>query len=209
MTLPTRNRKLEEMQTIRSGWRKHVGIMPIMAVALVAVGGAAVFFMMPDSAPAPKPPAPIAAPPAPLAADPSDPQSQFVLALSYRNGDAVDDDGKKALRLATLAAAQGYAPAQTLAGMMYQNGEGVAADPDTAASYYLKAAEQDDPWAQSLLGGMYLGGTGVEQSNVHAYKWLTRAAGHGSAAAKSLLEIAQNTFTDEERQEGEAEAAQE
>jgi len=185
-------------------WRIDVEAKPLIAGMVVAVVGVALLFVQPGAAPVPTPtPTPKPFPPPPPT-DPSDPQSQFVLALQYRNGDGVQEDDARALRLAVRAAEQGYAPAQTLAGMMYQNGVGVAADPYTAASYFLKAAEQDDPWAESVLGGMYLSGEGEEQNNVLAYKWLTKAAGQGNAAARSLLEAAEDTFTDEEREQGEA-----
>lgn len=189
-----------------SVWKTNVTRGPMIAGSLAAAAAASLFFLAPNSTTVtPKPPIPAA--PAPVAGDPSDPQSQFVLALKYRNGDGVDKDDARALGLATRAASQGYAPALTLAGMMYQNGEGVAADPYIAAAYFLKAADQGDPWAQSTLGGMYLGGVGVEQDNVLAYKWLSRAAAQGNASARSLLEAAQDTFTEEERAEGEAKAA--
>ena len=189
-------------------WRRTEDInnrLGLLASALVVVGGAALFYYMKPGSTffAPNPVATLQS-----AADTGDTQAQYVLALRYRNGEGVDQDYAKALDLAKRAADQGYAPAQTLAGMMYQNGEGTSEDASTAASYYEKAAAQSDPWAQSLLGGMYLSGTGVEQNNVLAYKWLTKAAAQGNAAAKSLLDAAKDTFTDEERQEGETQAAQ-
>lgn len=189
-------------------WRRTEDLNDRLAllacVAVIVATGGFVYVMKPGSTLfAPNPVATLQA-----AAESGDADAQFALAVRYRNGDGVDQDYTKALDLAKRSADQGYASAQTLAGMMYQNGEGVAADASEAASYYQKAAEQNDPWAQSLLGGMYLSGEGVEQNNVLAYKWLTRAAAQGNAGAKSLLDAAKDTFTDDEKQQGEQQAAQ-
>jgi hypothetical protein len=176
----------------------------VACVGVVVATGAFVYVMKPGSTLfAPNPVATLQ-----TAAESGDADAQFALAVRYRNGDGVDQDYTKAMDLAKRSADQGNAQAQTLVGMMYQGGEGVAPDASEAASYYQKAAEQNDPWAQSLLGGMYLSGEGVEQNNVLAYKWLTRAAAQGNAAARSLLDAAKDTFTDDEKQQGEQQAAQ-
>ena len=48
--------------------------------------------------------------------------------MRYKKGQRVPQDCKEAVKLFTLAAEQGYAPAQTNLGLFYAQGKGVLAD---------------------------------------------------------------------------------
>ena len=68
--------------------------------------------------------------------------AQFHLGVMFDNGQGVAQDFAEAVRLYSLAAAQGHAYAQLSLGLMFENGEGVAQDTAEAIRWYRLAAEQ-------------------------------------------------------------------
>ena len=64
---------------------------------------------------------------------PSAAREQFILGYKYYNGDGVEKDFRKAIRLWELSAEQGYADAQHALGLSYYSGEGVNEDEAIAA----------------------------------------------------------------------------
>ena len=59
---------------------------------------------------------------------PSAAREQFILGYKYYNGDGVEKDFRKAIKLWELSAEQGYADAQHALGLSYYSGEGVNED---------------------------------------------------------------------------------
>jgi TPR repeat protein len=114
---------------------------------------------------------------------------QFVVGAcqSYGLGGVVQDYAE-AVRLYSLAAAQGNALAQYNLGLMFENGQGVAQDYAEAVRLYSLAAEQGLAGAQDNLGWMVQNGLGVAQDRAEAIRWYRLAAAQGNALAQANLE---------------------
>jgi TPR repeat protein len=63
------------------------------------------------------------------------------LGMMYEEGDGVDKDVEKAVKLYRFAADQGHAMAQGSLGWMYINGNGVEEDLDEAAKWYRRSEQ--------------------------------------------------------------------
>ena len=74
----------------------------------------------------------------------------FNLGIMYGNGQGVDKDKKRAVKLFTLATDQGHATAQYNLGIMYYNGRGVDQDDKRAVELFTLAADQGHVNALSL-----------------------------------------------------------
>jgi hypothetical protein len=61
--------------------------------------------------------------------------------MMYEDGDGVEKDPEKAVRLYRFAADQGHAMAQGNLGWMYVNGNGVEEDLDEAAKWYRRSEQ--------------------------------------------------------------------
>ena len=141
------------------------------------------------------------------------PVAQCNLGVMHRNGTGVAQDVREAVRLYTLAAAQGRTQAQHNLGIMYDTGTGVAQDPQEAVQLYALAAAQGFVDAQHNLyalaqeavrlytlaavqghaisqynlGNMYDTGTGVAQDLQAAVRLYSLAAAQGYANAQFNL----------------------
>ena len=80
-----------------------------------------------------------------------DAESQYQLALCYRNGEGVEQSNEEAAKWYRFAAEQGDSIAQYNLGNCYENGEGVEQSYEEAEKWYRKAAEQGDSDAQEAL----------------------------------------------------------
>jgi uncharacterized protein len=69
----------------------------------------------------------------------------------FENGEGVAQDYAEAVRLYSLAAAQGHAGAQANLGLMFENGQGVAQDRAEAIRWYRLAAAQGHARATAAL----------------------------------------------------------
>ena len=69
----------------------------------------------------------------------------------FEHGQGVAQDYAEAVRLYSLAAAQGHARAQFNLGNKFKNGRGVAQDRAEAIRWYRLAAAQGDAWAKATL----------------------------------------------------------
>ena len=77
---------------------------------------------------------------------------QYVVGVCYEEGcGGVAQDYAEAVRLYSLAAAQGHAYAQNNLGLMFENGEGVAQDRAEAIRWYRLAAAQGNAYATAAL----------------------------------------------------------
>jgi uncharacterized protein len=80
---------------------------------------------------------------------------QYVVRWCYKNGcGGFAQDYAEAVRLYSLAAAQGHANAQYSLGYMFEKGKGVAQDRAEAIRWYRLAAEQGDEEAQQRLDAL-------------------------------------------------------
>ena len=77
-------------------------------------------------------------------ADQGNADAQYVLAMMYRVGDGVPENGAEAVRWYRKAADQGLAPAQLGLGLMYANGEGVPQNDVEAYMWWNLAAAQGE-----------------------------------------------------------------
>jgi TPR repeat protein len=114
---------------------------------------------------------------------------QFVVGACYRNGcGGVAQDDAEAVRLYSLAAAQGHAYAQSDLGHMFETGQGVAQDYAEAVRLYSLAAAQGYAYAQTNLGLMFEDGYGVAQDRAEAIRWYRLAAAQGEVYARQRLD---------------------
>jgi hypothetical protein len=113
---------------------------------------------------------------------------QFVVGACYDFGcGGVAQEYAEAVRLYSLAAAQGHANAQFNLGYMFENGEGVAQDYAEALRLYSLAAAQGDADAQFNLGLMFENGEGAAQDYAEAVRLYSLAAAQGHADAQFNL----------------------
>jgi hypothetical protein len=113
---------------------------------------------------------------------------QFVVGLCYNNGyGGVAQDYAEAVRLYSLAAAQGHAVAQNNLGWMFNIGQGVAQDYAEAVRLYRLAAAQGNAIAQTNLGWMFNIGQGVAQDYAEAVRLYRLAAAQGHDYAQTNL----------------------
>jgi TPR repeat protein len=113
---------------------------------------------------------------------------QHVVGRCYRNGrGGVVKDYAEAVRLYSLAAAQGDARAQNNLGVMFYIGRGVAQDYAEAARLYRLSAAQGHASAQFNLGVMFSKGQGVAQDYAEAARLYRLSAAQGHAGAQNNL----------------------
>jgi hypothetical protein len=113
---------------------------------------------------------------------------QNVVGKCYDEGyGGVAQDDAEAVRLYSLAAAQGYAVAQNNLGIMFYLGQGVAQDYAEAARLFRLAAAQGLAHAQNSLGHMFRYGKCVAQDRAEAIRWYRLAAAQGHAGATAAL----------------------
>ncbi len=110
-------------------------------------------------------------------------------AKNLYKGEGVLADKKEALRLFSIAAVQGSAPAQNFLGTYYDKGDGVEKNITQALKWYRLAAEQGDPQAQCNLGITYDTGEGVSKNPIEAIKWYRLAAEQGMSDAQYNLGV--------------------
>ncbi len=121
-------------------------------------------------------------------ADEGDPKSLHDLAYLYENGLAgIEKNRQEAIRLYTLSAEAGYAPAQNYLGFCYYKGEGVPRDAAKSLFWIQKAAEQGDIKSYNNLGWLLLEGDGVVHDASKAAYWFSRAADEGLPTAQCQL----------------------
>jgi hypothetical protein len=144
-------------------------------------------------APQPPPQAPAdsqAARPNKLAADQGDAQTQYNLAVNYRDGlGGLPKDDREAARLLKLAADQGYASAQFSLGAFYVSGRGgLPKDDREAARLFKLAADQGYAKAQNSLGVYYQDGRGgLPKNDQEAVRLYKLAADQGEAVGQVTL----------------------
>ena len=111
----------------------------------------------------------------------------FEQAMAYYNGDGVEQDYDKAVKLLNKAAKKGCNDARLQLGVLYYTGEIVEQDYDEAEKLFRKAADDGDATAQYNMGVLYENGNGVKQSEKNARKWYKKAAEQGNEQAQAIL----------------------
>lgn len=120
-------------------------------------------------------------------AEKGDAYSQYMLGLTYAQGNGVEKDQSEAVKWYRKAAEQGLAEAQSLLGSCYELGKGVEKNQFEAVKWYRKAAEQGVALAQYFLGFCYESGNGIEKNQAEAVRLYHKAAEQGSAQAQFCL----------------------
>ncbi|HHY50309.1 MAG TPA: PDZ domain-containing protein [Alphaproteobacteria bacterium] len=127
-----------------------------------------------------------------LAADAGLPAGQFALGLTWWNsrywtGLALAGDYAEAVRLFTLAAGRGYAPAYLYLGLAHHFGYGVERDYEAATAWYRKAAAAGDTEAMVREAEMVEAGQGTPADPAAALDLLKAAARLGNVEANRRL----------------------
>lgn len=105
-------------------------------------------------------------------------EAQWNVGMSYRLGEGVEKDYKKAMGFLTKAAEKNHLGAITEIGYMHSQGHGVQKSDEKACYYYKIAAKAGWSRAQTNLGYMYSEGRGVRRSKKEAiilYEHATKA----------------------------------
>lgn len=111
-------------------------------------------------------------------------EAQLYVALSYEDGDGVEQDSNKAFQWFLKSANGGNADAQYFLAGKYHDGDCVEQDYDQAFEWYKKAAEQGHVDSVCMLGIYY---KSIYHNRTEAIKWLTKAANLGDAFAQWSL----------------------
>jgi TPR repeat protein len=93
-------------------------------------------------------------------------------------------DYPAAVKILSVLAENGYAPAQFRLGVMYISALGVKNNPRQAAYWFEKAAQQDDLPSQYSLARLYMTGIGVPKSEAQALRWFEQTAERGYAPSQ-------------------------
>ena len=89
------------------------------------------------------------------------------LALLYEEGDGVQENLERALKLYERASELGDSDALNNFGLMYEEGRGVEMDIHKAIEYYEKAVEQNNAESMLNLGAIYEEGRGGVKVDLH------------------------------------------
>lgn len=111
-----------------------------------------------------------------------DPVAQYVLAMLYKRGKAVNPSQIDSVKWLTRSADNGYAASQLRLGKILSTGSVEAPNHSKAVYYITKAAHQNDKDAQFLLALYYINGIGVSLSSENALKWYNKAIENGLEA---------------------------
>jgi hypothetical protein len=117
-----------------------------------------------------------------------DAKSQYRVAMLLERGyGTIERDSLEALRLYTLSAENGYAPAQNYMGFLYYNATEPQRDLHKALAWIQRAADSGDAKACNNLGWMLSRGDGVVCDYEKAAYWYGKAAEAGLPVAKAQL----------------------
>lgn len=112
-------------------------------------------------------------------------ESQYQLALCYKEGRGVQKNPDKAFEWYNKAAAQGHKIARRELALCYEKGIGIEKNVIFALGILLKL--ENDAWAQTNIGILYDKGHGVAQDYVEAMRWYQLAATQNHPAAQAKI----------------------
>ena len=115
-------------------------------------------------------------------------ESQYNLAIMYKDGEGTPKDCALAVKWYTTAAEQGCLQAeQTLADFFTRTEPAWQKTVAQAAKFYRLAAAQGDPSAQNHLGSYFMMGRGLPKDDNQAVYWYKLAAEGGDALGQFNL----------------------
>jgi TPR repeat protein len=129
-------------------------------------------------------------------------ESQYNVGLMYLKGaetsdeTVVEKDTKQAIRMITLAAAQGHQDAIYYIGIFYTGDFGIPRDLDQAYCWFEKAARSGYARGYFALGKMNFEGMGRERDLVKAHAFLSLGQAMGHDPSKTLLDQVLEQLTD-------------
>jgi TPR repeat protein len=111
-------------------------------------------------------------------------ESQYQMALLFREGNMLEKSEAFAFCLAWRAAARGHVRSMAFVAACHWSAWGVPLNYELGVHYYRRAAVHHYSPAEYMLGVSYFSGNGVPIHAVSALRWLGRAVrrGHGGAA---------------------------
>lgn len=116
-------------------------------------------------------------------------QSQYILAICYRNGYGVEKNFTKTIKLCTLSANKNHSFAQHYLALWYSDGIYVKLNLKKAIRLYKLSAEQENAFSQNNLAFSYKHGIGVEIDVKKAIELYTLSAEQGHYVAQYNLAI--------------------
>lgn len=111
--------------------------------------------------------------------------AQYLLGCSYEEGKGVEKDEKKAFKLFSKLAAQGFEAADARLALLYARKDDSTITPQQAQDCLRKAAEKGDARAQFYLG--ITQESPIDEDPQEAFKWFSKAAEQGLAQAQYKL----------------------
>ena len=111
------------------------------------------------------------------------------IALLYRDGLDVEQDGEKAIEWFEKAAEAGNSNGYYEIGCMYYYGNGVEQDYTKAMEWYEKGAEQGNAKCMKTIAFLYEDGLGVEQDGTKAIEWYEKAAEAGHSNGYNYIGV--------------------
>eukprot|EP00613_Pedinella_sp_CCMP2098_P021952 CAMPEP_0171692076 /NCGR_PEP_ID=MMETSP0991-20121206/5881_1 /TAXON_ID=483369 /ORGANISM="non described non described, Strain CCMP2098" /LENGTH=561 /DNA_ID=CAMNT_0012280351 /DNA_START=103 /DNA_END=1788 /DNA_ORIENTATION=- len=114
-------------------------------------------------------------------------RAQFLLGLTYEDGQGTQENLPEAAKWYRKAATQGFPEAQHCLGLLLSKGKGVPESQAEAFKWLSKAANQGVRDAQADLGVCYRFAQGTRRDNAQALKWFRKAADKGNALAQYNL----------------------
>lgn len=111
--------------------------------------------------------------------------ARYAIGLMHRNGQGVQKNSERAMKLLRKTADVGNVDGQVALGNEYLNGEIVAQDYKQAMQWYQKAAAQGDADASVQIGLMIYDGKGVRQQYDHALGWMRKGLGKTNGLAEA------------------------
>lgn len=134
-----------------------------------------------------------------IAAEDGDHWAQYYLGRSYRKGEGVTKDYRKAFFWFKKSAEKNNLKALNELGVMYRKGRGVVQNNRTALTYYYRAARASNGIAMRNIGYFYRRGIDVVKVDyVRAYFWYSLALKLGDEKASNRRDSFEYLLTKEE-----------
>lgn len=114
-------------------------------------------------------------------------EAMFNLSRKYANGEGVQRNLERELKLLEQASQAGVAEAQYNLALRLAAGNGVAVNQERATELFEEAAMEGNADAQFAMAMRKLAGVGTAQSDEQALDWLEEAADNGSVQAQFML----------------------
>lgn len=121
-----------------------------------------------------------------------DAEAVYLSSMSSLPNEGTSEFEVRHLKLVTLSADLGYAPAQFTLGMYHLFGDGLPKDVELAATKFKAASNQGYPSGQYEYGLALLHGIGVTKDAEEAMRLISAAAAAGNSYAEEFLQAQQS-----------------